>query len=691
VEKPNRHVMQLCIIFLVVAVIPRAFAVPFTYTMTGYVQAHGGGTGPTPSTVAFSWTVNADTSAMTNPSAGLYQIPAITNTITFVGVKSTGIINVTVYLNTNTGTITFGNIPGGGVGFSNSALKTWNFTSPIGPLDGPNVLTAGTITETSGFGVTLSGVANTNNGPGPTFQAAFAVPSIGSVANAASNNSPGLPNAPIAQGAIFVLYGTDVGPANISFASPAFQTSSVDGTSVAVTMKGTSVNVPLYYTSAGQVAGLLPSDTPTGTGTITVTYGGQTSSKAPITVVENNLGIFTIDSSGRGPGIVTYADYSLVSDDKAANCGGPNTTCGAANPGDTLILWATGLGPVSGNDVSGAGLGVNMPNIPLKLWLGGVQATVTYQGRSGCCVGEDQIVFTVPDNVPTGCAVPLLVQINDEVSNGVLMPVANGTRDCTPANPAFASEKLAEIALAGKLGGYGSITLNAGGTGNPDTAQISFGEILSYDPGTQPFSVTFFDDLAPGTCGVYNNLLSTTSPPMTFGNADAGSSFTIAGPNGSLTEPAGSSQLSANGTFLVPGAFTISGTGGANIGKFTADLTIPSFPTLTSPSNLSSITRSSGFTVAWAGGGAGANVQIQLFGTPGNTGLTGSQIVCEVPSSAGKFTIPAYVLAALPAGNVGYFAFTPYAPEVPFTATGLIDGQIQTDGPGASFGPFTLK
>ena len=662
-----------------------------TYTLTGYVQAKGGGTGSTPNTVAFSWTVNAETSAITNPSPGLYQVPAITNSITFVGVKSTSITNVTVYLNTNTGVVTFGNIPGGGVGLSSSSLKSWNFTSPIGPLDGSNVLTAGIITETSGFGVTLSGVANTNNGPSPTFQAALGVPSITSVSNAASNNSPGLPNAGIAQGAIFVVYGSDLGPASISIASDAFQNTTLSGTTVAVTMTGKSVNMPLYYSSAGQVAALLPSNTPTGTGTITVSYGGQTSPSAPITVVANNLGIFTTNSSGRGPGIVTYPDYSLVSDAKATNCGGPNTTCGAANPGDTLVLWATGLGPVTGNETSGAGLGVNMPTIPLKLWLGGVQANVSYQGRSGCCVGEDQIEFTVPDNVPTGCAVPLLIQINSEVSNGVLMPVANGSRDCTATNAAIASENLAQTALAGKLGGYGQVNLSAGGNGNPDTAQIGFNQVLSYDAGTQPFLVTMVDDLAPGTCGVYNNLLSTTSAPATFGSADAGSSFTISGPSGSLTEPAGSSQLSSNGTFLVPGAFTISGTGGANIGAFKTDLTIPSFPTLTSPSNLSSITRSSGFTVTWTGGGPGVSVEIQLYGTPGNTGLTGAQIVCQVPSSAGTFTIPPYVLAALPAGDVGYFAFTPSTAEVPITATGLIFSQIEAYGPGASFGAFTLK
>jgi hypothetical protein len=54
-------------------------------------------------------------------------------------------------------------------------------------------------------------------------------------------------------------------------------------------------------------------------------------------MVANNVGIFTLDSSGQGPGILTYPDYSLVSSVKAANCGGPSTACGAANPGDVPL------------------------------------------------------------------------------------------------------------------------------------------------------------------------------------------------------------------------------------------------------------------------------------------------------------------------------------------------------------------
>ena len=33
---------------------------------------------------------------------------------------------------------------------------------------------------------------------------------------------------------------------------------------------------------------------------------------------------------------------------------GVYTTCGAANPGDVLTIWATGLGPVAGSDAPGA-------------------------------------------------------------------------------------------------------------------------------------------------------------------------------------------------------------------------------------------------------------------------------------------------------------------------------------------------
>jgi uncharacterized protein (TIGR03437 family) len=530
-----------------------------------------------------------------------------------------------------------------------------------------------------------------------------AQPAITAVENAASNLPPGLPNSPIAQGAIFVIYGSGLGPANVAVASVPFQSTTLGNTSVAVTVGGATVNAPMYYTSGGQAAALLPSNTATGAGTLTVTYNGQTSAKAPITVVANNLAIFTIDSSGAGPAIVTYPDYSLVSPTKAANCGGPNTTCGAANPGDTLILWATGLGPVSGSDSSGAGLGVNMPGIPLTLWLGGVQAPVVYQGRSGCCVGEDQIVFTVPNNAPTGCGVPLAVQIGNMVSNATVMPVASGSRTCSPVNPADATLGAAAIEQVIEAG---PITFTSahfdhssdGGGAFEDDYKFQFLKSTGYVPGTQPFFVSWIDDPPPGACMVYPNLNASNNVPFTGGvPLDAGSSVTVSGPKGSATVSVNAPKTAPfnnAGTFLVPGNYTFSGTGGNDVGPFSGSFVLPPPATMSSPVNGGAATRASGLPVTWSGGSG--TLAIEVNSCSDNSCKGGASVVCSVPASAGTFTVPPYVMNALPAGNFAGVVLSSYS-TVTFTATGLNAGFLNIYANDSGFGygwgsgSFTLK
>ena len=57
-------------------------------------------------------------------------------------------------------------------------------------------------------------------------------------------------------------------------------------------------------------------------------------------------------------------------------------------------------------------------DVPVEVYVGGKRADVTYRGRSGCCAGIDQIVFTVPQGVE-GCYVPVVVKTGDVVSNFV--------------------------------------------------------------------------------------------------------------------------------------------------------------------------------------------------------------------------------------------------------------------------------
>jgi uncharacterized protein (TIGR03437 family) len=501
-------------------------------------------------------------------------------------------------------------------------------------------------------------------------------PVVASVSNAASYINSSLPNGAIAQGGIFVVQGINLGPANISIAPAAFQSTTLSGTSASVTVGATTVAPLMYYTSAGQLAALMPSNTPTGAGTITLTYNGQAGPAAPIRVGPSAPGIFTVSSDGQGAGIVTYADYSLVSTAKASNCGGVNTTCGAANPGDALIIWATGLGAISGGtDQSGTGLGVNMTSLPLTVWLGGVQATAIYQGRSGCCIGEDQVVITVPANVPTGCNVPLTLQVNNFVSNGVAVAIAPaGSRTCPSTNPAFTTDAVNAFATTAGPFTFGQVELKR--SDNPggfvDKAGAEFLR-FSVPSALQPFIMSYIDVPPPGSCQIYNNPNGSPDPPLNFLTAlDAGPQITVQGPNGSKNFPASNGSyggtLSNSGNYFAPGTITVSAPGGADVKAFSVPVTVPAMPMQTSPTpdspNPFTVTRSNGLTVNWSGGAANSYIKIEGFNQTDNIGTVGGSFTCIVPASPGTFTIPPYVLMALPASGPFSFGGLDFRPTI---------------------------
>ena len=79
-----------------------------------------------------------------------------------------------------------------------------------------------------------------------------------------------------------------------------------------------------------------------------------------------------------------------------------------------------------------------------------------------------------------------------------------------------------------------------------------------------------------------------------------------------------------------------------------AAITIPPPLVWTNQSSITSVTRSAGATVTWTGGDPNTYVSIigssVLSASPG----TGAYFNCSAPVAAGKFTIPATVLMALP-------------------------------------------
>ena len=91
-------------------------------------------------------------------------------------------------------------------------------------------------------------------------------------------------------------------------------------------------------------------------------------------------------------------------------------------------------------------------------------------------------------------------------------------------------------------------------------------------------------------------------------------------------------------------------------------------------------------TVTWSGGNPGGKVQIFVIAATDNALSNVVQAFCAASSGPGTFTIPPYVMLALPATNFAGFTLAPADTSVPLSAPGLDLGLLQTHNDGAGFG-----
>src|SRR5579862_3120596 len=195
-------------------------------------------------------------------------------------------------------------------------------------------------------------IGNSATPEGPVFAAS-------GVLNAASYAYPGNPNGAIAEGSMFNIFGTGLGPQNIVGATSLPLQQNLAGTSVSVTVNGTTVQCYMLYTLATQIAAILPSNTPVGSGTITLSYNNTPSAPVPITVLKSSPGIFALNQQGSGIGIILDAGYKVSS------------TNFAFQPGEEVAAWGTGLGPIDGSDATTPPSG-NLPGVSVTVVVGGV-------------------------------------------------------------------------------------------------------------------------------------------------------------------------------------------------------------------------------------------------------------------------------------------------------------------------------
>lgn len=517
-----------------------------------------------------------------------------------------------------------------------------------------------------------------------------AQPRITGIQNNYSYLIPGSPNYAIAQGSIFILYGSGIGPAALlqQGFSPALNRN-LGGVSIKTTIGTTTTEAIPYYVSAGQIAAILPSATPVGTGSMTVTYNGQTSATFPLTVVQSGFGILTMGGNGLGNAAVYDLNYNYI------------TPTNAANPGQVVYFWGTGQGPDPNDETRPIAAPQNLSSLPFEFYIGNKQAKVIYHGRS-TYPGLDQIAVEIPAGI-SGCYASAYAKTGNIMSNFVSIPVASEGRTCT--------DWFSTAADVDRLLGTGKTEVNMG--------WLYLVKFRSYTPsvGGQPARMvtqdsatgqfiqsTPFDSSNWGSVGGFANpgcVVSTFRTQSPFSapvlkRLDAGPAITLTLPDGTTRTVArqqiSSYALSASDatpgqTLFIPstgGAFKFQVPGGADVGPAEVTINANNPMSWNEQTTVTAVNRTQPLTVTWRGGTPGGFVLIQGASYAGASGEIFTSFGCTERVEAGAFTVPRDVLASMvpsmvipplnfPSGSLLVSHFTLPAR---FTATGLDHGSI---------------
>jgi uncharacterized protein (TIGR03437 family) len=203
-------------------------------------------------------------------------------------------------------------------------------------------------------------------------------------------------SAPVAPGGIFSIVGGGFAPALLLAGVPL----PLELGGVSVLINGAPV--PLYAVSPGQINAQLPYGIAAGPATAVVATAGGRTASVPFTVAPVAVGAH---------GAVANQDGTV------------NSPQNPESRGNALVCYVTGLGTVSPPVPEGQPAPVSPAPLsyaaPVTATVGGVPASVFFQGLTPNFIGLGQVNLFIPANAPTGDAVPVVI----EGSNPVMVSI----------------------------------------------------------------------------------------------------------------------------------------------------------------------------------------------------------------------------------------------------------------------------
>ncbi len=204
----------------------------------------------------------------------------------------------------------------------------------------------------------------------------------------------------IAPGTWIEIHGT-----NLATDTRSWNGGDFNGSTAPTSLDGTSVHIgsqPAFveYISSTQVNALIPSTIGSGPQQLTVTTGAGESAPYLITVNTLQPGFLAPPAFNIGGKQYVTAVFS----DGITYALPPNSVSGvtshAANPGDTIVMYGIGFGPVTPNTPAGqiANASASL-DLPIQVLFGQTPATVSYAGVAPGAVGLYQFNVVVPEHL----------------------------------------------------------------------------------------------------------------------------------------------------------------------------------------------------------------------------------------------------------------------------------------------------